>query len=175
MTDKQKRAFWLQFAAACRNQGIAYEERDEYRHAVLFEEAKANHLAEVNNTDGFEAVMQRLAADAGEWDRAASFMAGHERRIGAMVNDCARQVCELACHDQVNATVYAQAVLSQSGLKRAGVIDGESWYMDYPEATSFKVFQILDSYRRRMLWRKRRETGRAIRMAYSFGTSYKEV
>lgn len=175
MTEKQKRAFWLQFAAACRNLGIPTEDRDDYRKAVILEEAKANHLAEVNNTDGFEAVMQRLAADAGEWDRAASFTAGNARRIGAMVNDCARQVCELACNGQANATAYARGVLDQSGLKRAGVIDGDAWYMDYPEATSFKVFQILDSHRRRLLWRKRRETGVKIRLSYSFGTSYKEV
>lgn len=174
MTEKQKRAFWLQFAAACRNQGIACEERDEYRHAVLFEEAKANHLAEVNNTDGFEAVMKRLAADAGEWDRAASFTAGNAKRIGAMVSDCARQLFELTGATG-DPAAYAQGVLRQAGLERAGVMAGDAWFMDYPDATPIKIFQMLDTHRRRLVWRKRRETGRSVRLAYSFGTTYKEV
>lgn len=173
MTEKQKRAFWLQFAAACRNLGIPTEDRDDYRKAVILEEAKANHLAEVNNTDGFEAVMQRLAADAGEWDRAASFTAGNARRIGAMVVDCTRQVFELA-GTSGDPEAYAQGILRQAGLDRAGVLSGDCWYLDYPEATPVKVFQILDSHRRRLLWRKRRETGRDVSMSYSFGVTYKE-
>ena len=35
MTDKQKRAFWGQLAAACRNLGITSEDKESYRHAVL--------------------------------------------------------------------------------------------------------------------------------------------
>ena len=67
MTDKQKRAFWGQFAAACRNLGLTAEDKESYRHAVLEEAAGVRHLSEVSSTTGFEAVMVRLAADAGEW------------------------------------------------------------------------------------------------------------
>lgn len=174
MTDKQTKLFWVQFTAACRNLGIEEPDRAVYRHAVLEEEAHVQHLAEVNTTDGFEQVMQRLAADAGDWERASRYMAGNARRIGAMVNDCARQVSELASHGQFDPIEYARGVLSQSGLERANLIDGESWYMDYPETTPFKVFQILDSYRRRLIWRRRRDSGKAIRLAYSFGTVYED-
>ena len=37
------------------------------------------------------------------------------------------------------------------------------------------LFEVLRlSHRRRLIWRRRRETGTEIRLAYSFGTSYKE-
>ena len=152
ITDKQKRAFWGQLAAACRNLGITSEEKDAYRHVML-----------------------RLAADAGDWARASSFTIGNTRRIAAMVEDCARQVFELTGNANGDAVSYAQGVLQQAGLKRAGAFAGKAWYLDYAEATPVKLFQMLDSHRRRLIWRRRRETGTEIRLAYSFGTSYKEA
>ena len=175
ITNKQKRAFWVQFAAACRNLGIASEDREAYRHAVLAEEANVMHLADVSSTEGFEAVMKRLAADAGDWARAADFATGDAKRIGAMVADCARQVFELTGNESGDATSYAQGVLKRSGMERVGLFGGDYWFMDYPDSTPVKIFQMLDSHRRRLVWRKRRETGANIRLAYQFGTSYKEA
>ena len=174
MTDKQKRAFWGQFSAACRNLGITSEDKESYRHTVLEEAAGVRHLSEVNSTTGFEAVMQRLAADAGDWARAASFTIGSTRRIAAMVEDCARQVFELTGNTNGDAVSYAKGILQRAGLKRAGAAADKAWYLDYSEATPVKIFQMLDSHRRRLIWRRRRETGTHIRLAYSFGTSYKE-
>lgn len=174
MTDKQKRAFWGQFSAACRNLGITSEDKESYRYAVLEEAAGVRHLSEVNSTSGFEAVMQRLSADAGDWARAASFTIGNTRRIAAMVEDCARQVFELTGNANGDAVSYAKGILQRAGLKRAEALDGKAWYLDYAEATPVKIFQMLDSHRRRLIWRRRRETGTHIRLAYSFGTSYKE-
>lgn len=174
MTDKQKRAFWGQFAAACSNLGITSEDKESYRHAVLEEAAGVRHLSDVNSTTGFEAVMLRLAADAGDWSRASSFAIGNTRRIAAMVEDCARQVFELTGNANGDAVSYAQGILQRAGLKRAGDTAGKSWYLDYAEATPVKIFQMLDSHRRRLIWRRRRETGTHIRLAYTFGTSFKE-
>lgn len=174
MTDKQKRAFWGQLAAACRNLGITSEDKESYRHAVLEEAAGVRHLSEVNSTTGFEAVMQRLAADAGDWARASSFTIGNTRRIAAMVEDCARQVFELTGNVNGDAVSYAQGILQRAGLMRAGALDGKAWYLDYALATPVNIFQMLDSHRRRLIWRRRRETGTHIRLAYSFGTSYME-
>lgn len=174
MTDKQKRAFWGQFAAACRNLGITSKDKESYRHAVLEEAAGVRHLSEVNSTTGFEAVMQRLAADAGDWARAASFTIGNTRRIAAMVEDCARQVFELTGNANGDSVSYAKGILQRAGLKRAEALDGKAWYLDYAEATPVKIFQMLDSHRRRLIWRRRRETGTHICLAYSFGTSYKD-
>lgn len=174
MTDKQKRAFWGQFAAACSNLGITSEEKESYRHAVLEEAAGVRHLSEVNSTTGFEAVMLRLAADAGDWSRASSFAIGNTRRIAAMVEDCARQVFELTGNANGDAASYAQGILQRAGLKRDGASACKAWYLDYAEVTPVKIFQMIDSHRRRLIWRRRRETGNDIRLAYSFGTSYKE-
>ena len=174
ITDKQRRAFWGQFAAACSNLGITSEDKEFYRHAVLEEAAGVRHLSDVNSTTGFEAVMQRLAADAGDWARAASFTIGNTRRIAAMVEDCARQVFELTGNANGDAVSYAQGILQRAGFKRAGAAADKAWYLDYSEATPVKIFQMLDSHRRRLIWRRRRETGTHIRLAYSFGTSYKE-
>lgn len=173
ITDKQKRAFWGQLAAACRNLGITSEEKEAYRHAVLEEAAGVRHLSDVNSTTGFEAVMVRLAADAGDWARASSFTIGSTRRIAAMVEDCARQVFELTGNTNGDSESYAQGILQRAGLKRSGSF--ADWYLDYDEATPVKIFQMLDSHRRRLIWRRRRETGTEIRLAYSFGTSYKEA
>ena len=118
--------------------------------------------------------MFRLAADAGDWARAASFTIGNTRRIAAMVEDCARQVFELTGNANGDAVSYAKGILQRAGLKRAEALDGKAWYLDYAEATPVKIFQMLDSHRRRLIWRRRRETGTHIRLAYSFGTSYKE-
>ena len=172
ITPKQKRAFWGQFAAACRNLGITSEDKESYRHAVLEEAAGVRHLSDVNSTTGFEAVMLRLAADAGDWARAASFTIGNTRRIAAMVEDCARQVFELTGNANGDAVSYAKGILQRAGLKRAEALDGKAWYLDYAEATPVKIFQMLDSHRRRLIWLRRRETGTHIRLAYSFGTSY---
>ena len=174
ITDKQKRAFWGQFSAACRNLGITSEEKESYRHAVLEEAAGVRHLSDVNSTTGFEAVMVRLAADAGDWARASAFTIGNTRRIAAMVEDCARQVFELTGKSNGDAVSYAQGILQLAGFKRAGAAADKAWYLDYSEATPVKIFQMLDSHRRRLIWRRRRETGTEIRLAYSFGTSYKE-
>ena len=174
ITPKQKRAFWGQFAAACRNLGITSEDKESYRHAVLEEAAGVRHLSDVNSTTGFEAVMLRLAADAGDWARAASFTIGNTRRIAAMVEDCARQVFELTGNANGDAVSYAKGILQRAGLKRAGAAADKAWYLDYAEATPVKIFQMLDSHRRRLIWRRRRETGIHIRLAYTFGTSYKE-
>ena len=174
MTDKQKRAFWGQFASACSNLGITSEEKESYRHAVLEEAAGVRHLSEVNSTTGFEAVMLRLAADAGDWARASSFAIGNTRRIAAMVDDCARQVFELTGNTNGDAASYAQGILQRAGLKRDGASACKAWYLDYAEVTPVKIFQMIDSHRRRLIWRRRRETGNDIRLAYSFGTSYKE-
>lgn len=172
ITDKQKRAFWGLLAAACRNLGITSDEKDAYRHAVLEEAAGVRHLSDVNSTTGFEAIMLRLAADAGDRARASSFTIGNTRRIAAMVEDCARQVFELTGNTNGDSASYAQGILQRAGLKRSGAF--AAWYLDYAEATPVKLFQMLDSHRRRLIWRRRRETGTEIRLSYSFGTSYME-
>ena len=118
--------------------------------------------------------MLRLAADAGDWSRASSFAIGNTRRIAAMVEDCARQVFELTGNTNGDAASYAQGILQRAGLKRDGASACKAWYLDYAEATPVKIFQMIDSHRRRLIWRRRRETGTEIRLAYSFGTSYKE-
>ena len=176
MTAAQKGQFWRTFRDACLVLGL--QDKDEqaaYRHSVMRECCGKEHLNDLNTTTDYEAVMQRLAADAGDWARAASFMAGNARRIGAMVADCARQVFELTGIATGDAAGYAQGILRQSGLERAGAFAGEAWFMDYPEATPAKVFQMLDSHRRRLIRQKRQETGADLRLAYAFGTSYKEA
>ena len=176
MTTKQMRNFWPAFARACEALGLETKsDREAYRKEVMMETASASHLAEVSNAKGYEALMARLAADAGDYESASAYAGGDARRIGAMIEDCARQVFELAGSDDGDAVRYAQGIVRRSGLERAGLFAGRYWYMDYAEATPAKIFQMIDSHRRRLIWRKRRETGREIRLTYSFGTSYKEA
>ena len=156
VTAKQRAAFWRLFSAACAEQGLAgREEREEYRHGVMMAEAGAAHLADVTRCKGFEAVMQRLAVDAGDWDAAAKYMAGDGRRMAWNIAVCANQVVALggaADVDAGSAADYVAGILRQSGLARVEKAEGD-WYMDVSEGALAKVFQMLDTHRRRLLSR----------------------
>ncbi len=172
MTTKQIKAFWVAFGAACRELGLTTKpEQETYRRAVMRQEAAAEHLKDVSPTTGYEAVMMRLKADANDFEGAAALSAGDERRIGAIIADATRQAFELSGKSG-NAVAYVRGILEQSGLIGAGVVAGPSWYMDYPDATPMRIFQMIDTHRRRLLWRREEATGVHLPVRYRYGTHY---
>ena len=171
MTAKQMKTFWPAFNSACRELGL--EERseiDEYRRTVMWEAAKARHLSEVSPTSGYEAVMTRLHADAGDFEAASRMAIGAERRLAAMIDDCARQVFELSGKEG-DRVAYARAILSQSGVE-AEPRHRSDWWMDYPEDAYMRVFYSLDTHRRRLIRRRMASTGARLTIRYRYGRSW---
>ena len=173
MTPKQMRQFWPAFARACDAIGlIASADKDAYRSRIMMEEASANHLAEVYNTHGYEALMARLAADAGDYEGATRYAGGGDRRMAYMVDDCARQVFELSGKAESDRLTYIRSILEQSGLVRQTAVVNAFWWLDYPDTTPERIFQMLDTHRRRLLRRRSAATGIRLPIRYCFGRRY---
>lgn len=170
MTKKQMAKFWPVFAAACREHGYTEpHQRETYRHQLLWDADKARHMSEVSQTGGFDRLMQMVSLDAGDYLTAANYKIGEDRRIGALVADCARQVFEI---EGVGSTEqerlsYILGVLEQSGLTRVRANSPE-WWMDIGCDSPIKIFQIIDTHRRRLLKRK----GVAHGLGYRYGKEY---
>ena len=170
MTKKQMAMFWPVFAEACREHGFTTPQaKEDYRHRLLWDADKARHMSEVSSTGGFERLMQMVSLDAGDYLNAANYKIGEDRRIGALVADCARQVFEIS---GINSTeqerlAYILGVLEQAGLSRVRANSPE-WWMDIGCDSPIKIFQIIDTHRRRLLKRK----GVAHGLGYRYGKEY---
>ena len=172
MTAKQMKTFWPAFNSACRELGLVDKSaREEYRHAVMWETAHARHLSEVTATTGFEAVMTRLHADAGDIEAASRMAIGDERRLAAMIDDCARQVFELSGKEG-DRVAYARAILKQSGVE-AEPRHASDWWLDYPDEIYTRVSFILDTYRRRLVHRRQTLTSERVPVRYHYGRTWK--
>ena len=171
MTKKQQFVFWPVFAAACRELGYeTKEEKEEYRHRLMWEASRARHLADVSPTDGFERMMSQTAIDAGDYETASKYSIGEERRMGAIIDDVTRQILELEGKDAstIARVNYAIAVLLQAGWSQ--VRNGSaSWWMDFAPDKPVRIFQMLDTHRRRLLKRRGAVKGS---LGYSFGRRY---
>lgn len=152
MTPKQTALYWRTFSAACAALGIqGTEAREEYRRQVLEEEAHVSSTKLVNSTDGFDSVMARLTADAGDYLAAASYATGDDRRLSALVCDCAIQVLILS-GSPADPADYLRGILRQS-LLGTSVGDTGDVLLDVDSGSLRKVFQMLDTHRRRLLRR----------------------
>ena len=173
MTPKQMRQFWPAFARACDALGLSTSaDKSAYRSRIMMEEASASHLAEVSNTHGYEALMARLAADAGDYEDATRYAGGDDRRMAKMVDDCARQVFELSGKSGSDRLAYVRSILEQSGLVRQTAIVNVFWWLDYPDTTLDRIFRMLDTHRRRLLHRLSAATGTRLPIRYCFGRRY---
>lgn len=170
MTTAQMKCYRRLVARAAFALGLSSEEREEYRLAVLKDETGKESSTLCNNTSEFEAVMRRHAADAGDWDLAAAFCLGEERRWVAMADDCARQVSEHSGRPELDRLAYLQGILKQAGFLFAPA-RGDHWWLDVPAATPRIVFCILDKARRRLVKR----LGGKYRLAYHFGAHWESV
>ena len=171
MTEKQMRQYRVAVAMAAAERGLkSKEEIEEYRKAVLLEETGKASSKEVGNGSEYEGLMRRHYADAGQWEMAAMYCGGDEKRFAAMADDCARQIVELKGWKEGDSLHYLRGVLERMGFERRPTC-GDSWWMDYPAATPRTVFLILDTYRRSLV----RKLGNGkVSVAYRFGTMWKK-
>lgn len=166
LTPKQKAAFWRAFSAA--KLVVQPQDADAWRHKILMEETGKMSLLDVNRRGEFEAVMRRLWSEAGNWDEAVRYTVGDERRAAFMIKVVATQVLQLLGSDVPGPDAYLAGVLRQSRLVTTAVAERGDFWMDIPLANTLKVFQMLDTHRRRLL----KATGHDGRAAFSPNVRY---
>ena len=157
MTPAQTALFWRQFSAACSALGhTTTADREEYRHAVLREEAGVESMKELADNGAIDRVLARFAADAQDYQAAANYATGGVRRLAALVKDCIVQVLLLA-DNPADPSAYLRGILRQSLLMagRQQLLTGGDGdlLLDIDERSIRKVFMMLDTHRRRLLRR----------------------
>lgn len=153
MTPKQTALYWRTFSAACSVLGLSTTaDREDYRHRVLREEARVTSIKQLDAGSGFDSVMARLSSDAGDFLAASNYATGDDRRLAAMVRDCAIQVLELS-GDGAEPSAYLDGILRQSRLASSCVGADGDVLLDVSPGAMRRVFQMLDTHRRRLLRR----------------------
>lgn len=160
MTDKQRVAFFKVFQQACDRQCIPPGEREAWRHQIVREACGVPSLKAVDSGSAFDKLMahvSRLAEDHGE---AIRWGTAEGRRLAAMAQACARQCFEIAqaipslaerCPpDPVD---YLRGVMAQAGWRDALHAEDGEWWLDLDLVRLQKLFQMLDTHRRRLLRR----------------------
>ena len=152
ITEKQRFAYFKAFGMACAELGLKGPARDEYRHHVMLEETGKGSVKELDRTNDFDKVMFRFYVDAGEPALAAGYSIGGDRRLARMVEACALQCSQILGTDMKSSTAYIAGILRQSGCTVSSPVNGTYW-LDISAAHLFAVFQMLDTYRRRLIAR----------------------
>ena len=160
MTDKQRIAFFRVFSRACDRQCIPPGEREDWRHELIAEACGVPSLKAVDSGAAFDKLMahvSRLAEDHGE---AIRWGTAEGRRLARMAEAAARQCFEIAQAIPAlaeqwapGAIPYLRGILAQAGWRDALHAEGEEWWLDLDLPRLQKLFQMLDTHRRRLLRR----------------------
>ena len=146
-TAAQRRAFFAEVRKAARELG---ENQEAYRRRVMAEELGVEHLADVQRGAGYDRLMARVCADAGDHALAGEYAVASSYRLRALVVKAARKVAP------ANPFRYVAGCMVQSGLARtrdAGALaesleSGAGW-LDYPDETLRRVLAMLRIHLRR--------------------------
>lgn len=167
-TPAQIREYGVAAARACAELGIGREsERQAYRRRVVRELTGRASIKEVSSAEGYEAVMARLWADAGDFLRAADYSIAPERRLAYVVRVLACQLMQLKGGSESDAQAYVGGVLDQARVPNGRSLDDGSYWMDLAPERLRGLVKILDTERRRIL----RRHG-AARLAFSDRVRY---
>jgi len=152
LTERQQAMFWAVFNKACAAQGLfTTADKAEYRHKILEEETGMSSLLCLSRTTDFDRVMFRVACDAGDFEQAANFSVSDARRMGYLIKVCCCQLMQLKGGDEAEARQYLGGLLDQARVPNGTRTDDNSYWMDCTIDQSHKVFQMLDTHRRRLL------------------------
>ena len=152
LTERQQAMFWAVFNKACAAQGIfGYADKSEYRHKILKEETGMCSLISLDRTTDFDRVMFRIACDAGDFEQAANFSVSDARRMGYLIKVCCCQLMQLKGGDEADARRYLGGLLDQARVPNGRNLQDNSYWLDCSPSQSHKVFQMLDTHRRRLL------------------------
>ncbi len=152
MTTPQIKRYWIALKQATNSLGIYDKnEVDEYRKKVMFETCGKTSVKDLDRTADFDAVLGRFYEDAGDYENAAKYVVGDSRRIGFIIKVCAIQLMQLKGANQYEARRYLAGVLDRCQIAHGVQLDTDTYWMDLTIGEALKVFQILDTYRRRLL------------------------
>ena len=152
LTKPQLSLFWRTFQKACTAQQInTSAERETYRKDVMREECSCSHISDITRAGGFDKILLRLNLDAGDYEAAARFESGRERRMAHLVEISAAQLMQLQGTSDADALAYVIGIIEQA--KFTCRLDGSVWWLDLIEGQLASLFDMLDTHRRRLLKR----------------------
>lgn len=172
LTPRQRSAFFRALNIACIELGHdTPEAREEYRKKVMREEAGVEHLTLLNRTTDYDRVMKRFAADAGNFEAASRFAVADEARKAALIRICCAQVLQLKGYapGSDDAAQYLAGIVEQARIPCGRDMLDSSFWLDCAPGHLQTLFQILDTYRRRLI--RRNLDGRTARTFLSFDPS----
>lgn len=151
LTPSQTRRFWLAFRPAwlahAGRSSLDPSDRqaaDRWRHAITSEECHGRTSLKQLSNDDFDALMLRLAQEAGDHSSAVYFSASAERRLRHLL---CRKLADLDRLDpsRQHGPAYLSGILRQSNLLHPlATID------DLPAPRLRTALQILDTHLRRL-------------------------
>lgn len=155
MTPLQRTLFFRLFAKACATRGIPTAEREAYRHRLIAHACPVSggSLRNVGSGEDFDRLMREVAREAQAFEAAVHFATSEARRIAKLCEACARQIFEIAEVSGGDAVAYLQGLIAQAGWKWALFAQGGEWWLDLTRPHAQKLFQMLDTHRRRLLRR----------------------
>lgn len=152
LSKPQQAAFWRAWQRAlfeCMPCGTRAEQ-DTLRRDTLHGACGVRSLKQVGQGRPYAKLMLTVCRMAGDYDRAAYWAVDAERNAAWRIEDCARQIGEIA--GVPRGWEYCRGVFAQARLP-------DQWE-DIPDADLESVFRMLDTHRRRLL---RREGWRGLR------------
>lgn len=166
LTPQQQARFWRLWSRAETETlppTATRQERAALRRNTTRQATGKDSLRQVNRTGDYDALMLATAHLAGDYEEAAYWSIGKERRTAKMIAECARQIGEIA--NVPHGWAYCRATFRQAGLPT-------SW-LDIPDTLLFATFQMLDTHRRRSLKRDWHWQGSAHGQPLGFDPSYR--
>lgn len=162
MTDKQRIAFFRLFSRACARQGVAPGEREAWRHALIREAVPTSggSLRAVGTGADCDRLMAAVARLAEDHCAAMRWGTAEGRRLAAMAQAAARQCFEIAQAIPALAercapgpVAYLRGAMAQASWRDALHAEDGEWWLDLDAVRLGKLFQMLDTHRRRLLRR----------------------
>lgn len=184
LTIKQQGIYWKAFYAACYNLGITdAKEQTAYRKRVMLEECNVDSMKHLNRTTDFDKVMMRFNEDSGNIPRAIEFALADDQRTAFLVAIVSEQVkqlrlAELMITDECSSPIvstadYLNGILHNANIMTANAVsNGLVSWLDIPKKSLRVAFQILDTYRRRMVKRLNDACKTSVPVSFNAAYSY---
>ena len=153
MTDKQRIAFFKVFQQAAERQSIPPGEREAWRHEIVREACGVPSLKAVGSGADFDRLMAHVSRLAESHGEAMRWGTAEGRRLAAMAQAAARPIPALAEQWAPGAIPYLRGVMAQAGWRDALHAEDGEWWLDLDLPRLQKLFQMLDTHRRRLLRR----------------------
>lgn len=147
LSKPQLARFWRLWSRAEREAlpaSATKEERAELRRRTIREACGCESLTLVKRGAEYDRLMVATALLANDYEEAAHFSIGNERRLAKLMVECARQIGEIV--GAPHGWDYCRVTLAQANLP-------SSWE-DVPEELLGATLAMLDTHRRRLLRRE---------------------